>query len=67
MKALQCTAWLSCLCFELPAFNTLDEAIVQGRLDNALRVELQNVTSEVTSFHVLNRRQTQLSDLLQQV
>ena len=24
-----------------PAFNALDEAIVQGRLDNALRVELK--------------------------
>ena len=29
------------LCFELPAFNALDEAIVQGRLDYALRVELK--------------------------
>ena len=26
------------LWFELPAFNALDEAIVQGHLDNALRV-----------------------------
>ena len=29
------------LCFELPALNALDEAIVQGRLDNVLRVELK--------------------------
>ena len=28
------------LCFELPAFNVLDEAIVLGRLDYALGVEL---------------------------
>ena len=26
--------------FELPAFNALGEAIVQGRLDNALRAKL---------------------------
>ena len=27
--------------FELPTLNALDEAIVQGRQDNALRVELK--------------------------
>ena len=36
-----CSATHGCLCFELPAFNALDEAIAQGRLDNALRVELK--------------------------
>ena len=44
-----------------------NEAIVQGRLDNALRVEITNVNLEVTPFHV-NRLQTRLiSDLLQQI
>ena len=47
----------------IPAFNALDEAIVQGRLDKCVACRVKNVTSEVTSFHG-NRRQTQLiSDL----
>ena len=48
--------------FELPAFNALDEAIVQGHLyDAAMRCmyRVKNVTFEVTSFRV-NQRQTRL-------
>ena len=39
MKA--CSATHGYLYFELPAFNALDEAIVQRSLDDALRVELK--------------------------
>ena len=49
VKVPQCNALLS-LCFELPVFNALDEAIIQGLLDNVLRVEFKNVTFEVPSF-----------------
>ena len=34
-----CSATDGYFYFELPAFNALDKAIVQGRLDNALCVE----------------------------
>ena len=60
-----CSTTHGYICFELPAFNALDDATVQGRLDNVYRVK--NVTFEVTSFRV-NQRQTRLiSGLLQQV